>query len=184
MLTVPAALLRVWLGIMTAVLLIVAVTGTVGLGGPVDPWVAASVGTGVALLAAGTAARPHTWLPGAAIAVALAMRLGAGPGPSTDPAGAVLLAVLAVAVHSCAAWSAVLTASGRIEGAVLVRPAARVAGITVVVVAVTLVGGLAYPQAGAQADPASQLLAGTAVIAALVTVGTAVAVAMRAPRGR
>jgi hypothetical protein len=183
---VPAVGLRAALGVLTATMLAVAATGTAGLPGAAGllatagPAVAAAAISGTALVSLGTAARPGTWLPGAAIAVALVARVVTGPGPASDPAGAVALAGLAVAVHSLAAWCAVLPARGRAEAAVLVAPAARVALTAAGVAAVALLGGVTARVTGA-GDPAAAPLA---VLAGVTAVALAVAVARRAPARR
>jgi hypothetical protein len=177
---VPAAGLRATLGVLTATMLAVAATGTAGLPGAADPAVAAIAVSGTALVSLGAAARPGTWLPGAAIAAALVARLVTGPGPASDPAGAVALAGLVVAVHSLAAWCAVLPAGGRAEAAVFVAPAARVAVTTAGVAAVALLGGVTTRVTGA-GDPAAAPLA---VLAGVTAVALAVAVARRAPARR
>lgn len=177
---VPAGVLRVWLAVLTAGLVVVSVTGTVGLPGPIDPRIALPAAGAVLVLAAGTAARPHSWLPGAALVTALVLRLATGPGITVDPVGALLLAILAVAVHSCAAWCAVLPAEGRVEAGGLVAPVARAAATSASVVAVVLLGGVVPGIGGA--GTSATWLATLAVLAGLSAVATTVVVARRAPR--
>jgi hypothetical protein len=181
---VPAWVLRVWLVALTVGLVIVSVIGTVGPPGPVDPWIAVPAAGAVLLLAAGTAARPHSWLPGAALVTALILRLAVGPGLTVDPVGAVLLAILAVAVHSCAAWCAVLPAGGAVEAGGLVAPVARVSATAASVVAVALIGAVLQLRGGTGiggTGTAAAALATLAVLAGLSAVATTVAVTRRAP---